>query len=251
MNPKQRRSQIKQFLDTNGKADIDQLAESLDVSHMTIRRDLTQLEAENQVIRTHGGAILQKSLIKETPYARKEVEELQAKKAIAQEAVALIEKNATILIDSGTTTLELVRLLKDRDDLTVITNDIKIASELISAKPKCIVTGGEVQPEVGTLYGAHAQELLRTIHVDLFILGAHAVDKNAGVTAPTLEKARIKQLMMEAAEKTWLISDSRKFNEKAFAHVCDLGLLEGIITDARLSENEAETYHEKIQLVQF
>ncbi|WP_353625865.1 DeoR/GlpR family DNA-binding transcription regulator [Bacillus sp. JCM 19041] len=161
-----------------------------------------------------------------------------------------METNATILIDSGTTTLELVRLLKDRSDLTIITNDIKIAAELINAKPKCIVTGGEVQPEVGTLYGSHAQELLRSIHVDLFILGAHAVHESAGVTAPTLEKARIKQLMMGAAEKTWLISDSRKFSEKALAHVCDLENLEGIITDARLSEDEAENYHEQIRLVQ-
>ncbi|WP_353625861.1 DeoR family transcriptional regulator [Bacillus sp. JCM 19041] len=81
MNPIQRRKKIKELLVANGKADIDQLVESLDVSHMTIRRDLALLEAENQVIRTHGGAILHKSLIKETPYARKEVEELQAKKS--------------------------------------------------------------------------------------------------------------------------------------------------------------------------
>ncbi|TSB45751.1 DeoR/GlpR family DNA-binding transcription regulator [Alkalicoccobacillus porphyridii] len=246
MNPKVRREQIRQLVEKQGKVEIEQLTEALNVSHMTVRRDLALLEEEQKLIRTHGGAVLPKALVKETPYTNKETKELHAKKRIAHESVGLISQGATILVDSGTTTLEIVRLLKDRDDLTIITNDIKIAAELVDAKPRCIVTGGEVQPEVGTLYGSHAHDLLRNIHVDLFLLGAHAVHAAVGVSAPTIEKAKTKQLMIEAAEQTWLVCDGSKFNEKSFAHVCELHELEGVLTDDRLSDLELAPYHKNI-----
>lgn len=244
MNPKLRREQIRQIIEEKGKVEIEELTEELKVSHMTVRRDLALLEEEQQLIRTHGGAVLPKALVKETPYVSKETKELQAKRSIAKEAVTLVDHGATILVDSGTTTLEIVRLLKGREDLTIITNDIKIAAELVDAKPRCIVTGGEVQTKVGALYGAHAYDLLRSIHVDLFILGAHAVHPQVGVTAPTLEKAKMKQLMIQAAEQTWLVCDSSKFNEKSFAHVCELHEVEGMVTDDRLSDIELEVFHQ-------
>ncbi|WP_059104775.1 DeoR/GlpR family DNA-binding transcription regulator [Shouchella shacheensis] len=248
MNPGKRREQIQQIIASQGKVEIDELMETLKVSHMTVRRDLAQLEEEEKLIRTHGGAVLPKTLIKETPYVRKETKELFPKRAIAKEAASLIQHGATILVDSGTTTLEIIRLLKEREDLTIITNDIKIASELVEAKPRCIVTGGEIQVDVGALYGDHAQELLRSIHVDLFLLGAHAVHPYAGVSAPTLEKAKMKRLMVQAAEMTWLVCDSSKFDEKSFAHVCQLEELEGVITDVRLPYAERERYHPNMQI---
>ncbi len=246
MKAKERQSFIQNYLELHGKVEIDELAEQLQVSQMTIRRDLTQLEAENQVIRTPGGAVPQKALIRETPYARKEIEHLQAKRNIAQKAISLIESDSTILLDSGTTTLEVARLLKERSDLTIITNDIKIAAELVHSSVTCIVTGGEVQSEVGALYGSQAQTLIQSIHVDLFLLGAHAVDATAGVMAPTLEKAKMKQLMIEAARETWLLCDSSKFEQKAFAHVSQLDKVAGIITDSTLSASELEHYHENV-----
>lgn len=246
MNPKLRREQIRQLVEEHGKVEIDELTEALNVSHMTVRRDLALLEEEQKLIRTHGGAVLPKALVKETPYITKETKELHAKKRIAKASLGLIGHGATILVDSGTTTLEIVRLLKEREDLTIITNDIKIAAELVDAKPKCIVTGGEVQAEVGALYGSHAHDLLRSIHVDLFLLGAHAVHAAVGVSAPTIEKAKTKQLMIKAAEQTWLVCDSTKFNEKSLAHVCELLEVEGVVTDDRLSDSELEPYHENI-----
>ncbi|MFB4210547.1 DeoR/GlpR family DNA-binding transcription regulator [Shouchella sp. JSM 1781072] len=246
MKAQERKSVIQNLLESNGKVEIEELAEQLNVSQMTIRRDLTQLEADNQVIRTPGGAVPQKALIRETPYARKEVEHLDAKKEIAKKAVSLIELNATILLDSGTTTLEVARLIKDRQDLTVVTNDIKIAAELVHSSVTCIVTGGEVQAEVGALYGSQAQALIESIHVDLFLLGAHAVNSLSGVMAPTLEKAKMKQLMIQSARETWLLCDSSKFAQQSFAHVCRLDQVEGIITDSDIALHELGQYHEKI-----
>ncbi|MGP4082311.1 DeoR/GlpR family DNA-binding transcription regulator [Pseudalkalibacillus sp. R45] len=249
MSPSQRREKIISHVNETGKVDIEQLSEMFKVSQMTIRRDLVQLEQDGKLIRTHGGAVSPRSLTLETPYLNKETKNVFEKRAISKKAVEFIPNGSSILLDSGTTTLELARQLVNREDLTIITNDIKIASELVDSSLKVIVTGGDLQNNVGALFGAHTQEFLRGIHVDLFFLGAHAIDIQAGVTAPTLEKALVKKLMMEAAEETWLLADSSKINHKAFSKVCSLANLKGFITDNRgkkedyaLIQQQVETY---------
>lgn len=249
MLPKERRRWIEKQLVTQGKVDIEELSQQLNVSAMTIRRDLALLEREGKIVRTHGGAIHPKSLIQETPYSTKKEKNIEQKKAIARKAVELIPEGANVILDSGTTTIEVARLIKDREDLTVITNDIKIAAELMESKLKVIVTGGELQNQVGTLYGWPTQELLKNIHADIFFLGIHAVDIASGVTSPTFEKSLIKKLMMQAAESTWLLADSSKFNQKAFSLVCQLSELEGIITDTGLSQEDQCKYSEHVNVI--
>jgi DeoR/GlpR family transcriptional regulator of sugar metabolism len=248
MLPIERRQWIETEIMNHGKVDIEKLSKQLNVSAMTIRRDLAELEKEGKIIRTHGGAISPKSLIQETPYLTKEKKNMKQKQAIARKALEIIPENANIILDSGTTTMEVAKLLKGREDLTIITNDIKIAAELIESRLKVIVTGGELQNRVGTLFGWPTLEFLKTIHVDLFFLGAHAIDLEAGVTAPTFEKSSIKKLMIEAAESTWLLADSSKFNQKAFSMVCPLSSLEGIITDSGLSEEDRKKYQEHVMI---
>jgi len=248
MLPLERRNWIEVQIIKYGKVDIEELAKRLDVSTMTIRRDLAELEKLGKVIRTHGGAISPESLIRELPYSFKEGKNLEQKKAIAQRAVSLIPKNSRIILDSGTTTLELAKLLKFRSDLTVVTNDIKIAAELIESDLHVIVTGGELQNNVGALYGGPTIHFLENTHVEIFFLGANAVDLQFGVSTPTLEKSLIKQLMMNAAETTWLLADSSKFGKKAFSSICPISKLEGIITDVGLSEDERKRYEREVIL---
>jgi DeoR/GlpR family transcriptional regulator of sugar metabolism len=248
MQPSDRRKWIYKKVTTEGKVEIDQLSEELDVSPMTIRRDLDQLEGSGQIIRVHGGAVAAKSLITETPFTTKESRYIVEKRVIAQKALGFIKEGQTILLDSGTTTRELAKLLATWRNLTVITNDIKIASELVDSKLKVIVTGGELQQEVGALFGPQTHYLLKQIHVDLFFLGAHAIDLNEGVTSPTFEKSFVKQLMINAAAKTWLVADSSKLNQKAFSKVCDLKELNGFITDDSLSDEDRQKLAEVIQI---
>ncbi|ASS98007.1 MULTISPECIES: DeoR/GlpR family DNA-binding transcription regulator [Geobacillus] len=249
MLPKERREWIERQLMTQGKVDIEKLSQQLNVSTMTIRRDLAFLEREGKVVRTHGGAIHPQSLIQETPYSAKKEKNIGQKQAIARKAVEFIPENASIILDSGTTTFEVAKLIKHREDLTVVTNDIKIAAELMESSLKVIVTGGELQNQIGTLYGWPTQELLKNIRADLFFLGAHAVDVTSGVTAPTFEKSLIKKLMMQAAESTWLLVDSSKFNQKSFSLVCPLSELEGIITDTGLHQEDQCQYSEHTHII--
>src|SRR5699024_6745608 len=127
MQPFERRKRILEVLGKNEKIDIDRLATKLNVSSMTIRRDLDHLESEKKVIRTYGGAVLKGSLVNESSFQYKESKNGSEKRQIARKAVELIRDDATILLDSGTTTLEIAKMLKNRNDITVITNDIKIA----------------------------------------------------------------------------------------------------------------------------
>ncbi len=216
---------------------------------MTIRRDLTELEKKGKAIRTHGGAISVDSITEETPYSSKVTKNNAEKKMIAKNALTLIQDNSTIILDSGTTTFELAKLLKDRDDLIIVTNDIKIANELLESPNKVIVTGGELQQGVGALYGTSTQNMLSVIHADIFFLGAHAMNLKGGVMAPTFEKALIKQLMIKAAEKTWVLADSSKFNRKAFSTVCDLDEVEGVITDSSTKPSNIIEYTVKTQIL--
>ena len=101
---------------------------------------------------------------------------------------------------------------------------------------KVIVTGGELQNNVGTLFGSLTEQILKNIHVDLFFLGTHAVHLEDGVTAPTFEKASVKKLMIDASEKIWLVTDSSKFDHRSLARVCDLSAIDGIITDDGLTD---------------
>ncbi|HWO78355.1 MAG TPA: DeoR/GlpR family DNA-binding transcription regulator [Bacillus sp. (in: firmicutes)] len=249
MQPSARRNWVLQKVQSEGKVEIEQLSEELNVSPMTIRRDLAQLEDEGHVIRVHGGAVLPKPLITETPFLTKESMRISQKREIAKKAVTLVKEGQTIILDSGTTTLEIARLLKDRKNITVITNDIKIAAELVESDLKVIVSGGELQNGVGALYGPQTHHFLQDIHVDLFFLGAHAIDIKAGITSPTLEKSLIKKLMIQAAEVTWLVADSSKIDQKAFSKVCDLHVLTGFITDNDIPEDTKTALSPYIEVV--
>src|SRR5690625_847459 len=203
-----------QLLNDTGKIEIEDLSSQLDVSSMTIRRDLVTLEEEGKVIRVHGGAVLPKPLVQETTFSQKESIKLEQKREIANKATSFIKEGQTIILDSGTTTLEIAKLLKSRKNLTIITNDINIAAFLLDSELRVIVTGGELQNNVGTLYSPQTHAFLKDIYVDIFFLGAPAVDIVAGVTSPSLEKSLIKKFMIQAAEATWLVADSTKLDTK-------------------------------------
>ncbi|MEC5423097.1 DeoR/GlpR family DNA-binding transcription regulator [Virgibacillus sp. C22-A2] len=249
MQPTERREWVMQQLRDNEKVEIDVLSAELNVSPMTIRRDLDQLEEAGQVIRIHGGAVLPKPLITEIPFLTKETRRIAQKRIIAQKALTYVKKDQIIMLDSGTTTLELARLLRNRESITVITNDIKIAAELVDSPLKVIVTGGELQNDVGALFGPQTHHFLKDIHVDLFFLGAHAIDVNVGVTSPTFEKSLVKQLMIRTAENTLLVADSNKLGQKAFSKVCDLNELTGFITDDDITEETKHIVSEKIEII--
>lgn len=249
MPPSTRRQYIIDRIEQINKVYIEELAVELNVSPMTIRRDFDLLENEGKVLRIHGGAVSIKPLIHESSFNEKESRNIEQKQLIARKAFSYVKDGQTIILDSGTTTLELAKLLKNRNNVTVITNDIKIAVELINSNLKVHLTGGELQINVGTLFGAVTQEFLSKIYVDIFFMGAHAINLSAGIMSTTHEKSCIKQLMLKAADNTWLLADSSKLNQKAFSKVCEFNQLTGIITDNKITTHQKENYEEMINIL--
>jgi len=244
MTPILRKKRIIEELAINGKVEILDLVNLLDVSAMTIRRDLDELEKQKKLIRTHGGAAIPEAIIAEQSYIQKISEAHPQKVEIAEIAIGLVKDGMKIFLDSGTTNFEIAKRLKQKINLTIVTNDIKIAAELMDSKVEVIMLGGKIQNGVGAVFGTYAENMLKEIHVDILFLGAHAVHSTLGITSATFEKASIKREMINSSESVYLVVDAQKFGKKAFAKIADIDCVTAIITDQRLPEEVEEIYSE-------
>jgi len=244
MTPEFRKKRIMEELSVKGKVDILDLVKLLDVSAMTIRRDLDELEKQKKLIRTHGGAAIPEAIIAEQSYIQKISEAHPQKMEIAEIAIGLVKDGMTVFLDSGTTNFEIAKRLKRRENLTIVTNDIKIAAELMDSKVVVIMLGGKIQNGVGAVFGSYAENMLKEIHVDILFLGAHAVHPTLGITSATLEKASIKRMMINSSEVVYLVVDAQKFGKKAFAKIASIDSVTAIITDQTLPAEVEEIYSE-------
>jgi len=244
MTPILRKKRIIEELSKNGKVEILDLVNLLDVSAMTIRRDLDELEKQKKLIRTHGGAAIPEAIIAEQSYIQKISEAHPQKVEIAEIAIGLVKDGMKVFLDSGTTNFEIAKRLKQKVNLTIVTNDIKIAAELMDSKVDVIMLGGKIQNGVGAVFGTYAENMLKEIHVDILFLGAHAVHSTLGITSATFEKASIKREMINSSEAVYLVVDAQKFGKKAFAKIAGIDSVTAIITDQTLPEEVEEIYSE-------
>ena len=211
MLPARRRSEMALFIQQNGGADTDTLARHFGISVMTARRDLKILEQENMLKLTWGGAVPLNFLPHEIPYASKAATMLDAKKAIAAMAAEMVQDDSCIMLDAGTTTLELADALRARF-VTVITPDLQIALLLASSPTVTVhLTGGWVDPVSRSCNDQFAVDFLRGINVTQAFIGANAWDASRGATTSSTAKMQIKKQMMERAEQSILLADSSKF----------------------------------------
>lgn len=231
----ERRKYILSLIKQNGSVVIEDLAKELNVSPMTIRRDLIYLEKNNMVVRTHGGAVSFNSLHEEVPYQDKVGSEIEEKKRIADYASSLIKEGQTIILDAGTTTMEIAKKMMGLKNIVVITTDLLTAVYLSKSKDiQVYCTGGLIQNEIGACIGTKAESFLMDICADIAFIGASAVDLKDGVTSPTMEKAIIKKRMLEASDQAILVVDYTKFGKKSFAKICSLEEFDLIITDDKI-----------------
>ncbi|CAD2079713.1 DeoR family regulatory proteins [Jeotgalicoccus coquinae] len=229
---------------------IEQLADELNVSEMTVRRDLKELEDDEQIIRTSNSILLKDSFLNEVPFVKKQLVNIEEKRLIAKKAMKFIKPDETILLDAGTTTLEICKLLKNEDfTVRVVTNDIKAAAELIDSRHEVIILGGTVQQNVGSIYGPQTIDVLNDIKVNVSFVGTQAMKIDEGIFAPTIEKAKVKRLMMKCGQTAYLIVDSSKLNHTAFSKICDLKDFTGIITDNNVGEEELKQLAEHTTVI--
>lgn len=241
MDAEKRRTAIARFISEHDGADVAMLAEHFSVSPMTIRRDRKILADQNRIAPTHGGAVpIEYMVYGELPYAKKVDINLDKKKTIAKRAAELITDNSCIVLDAGTTTLELAKLIINKK-LTVITVDLHIALFLAQSSTIRIFTpGGEVDREMHGQIDNHAMNYLESVNASISFIGAAAWDYYKGVSCSTVAKQAIKKTLIKQAEKSVLLADSTKFGLCNPWNVTDLKNFSHIITDEELTETDRQ-----------
>ncbi len=232
--PEQRRQRMAQLIQQRGAVHTRELAKALGTSMMTIRRDLKVLEQQNFLQTTWGGAVPRNFQPHDIPYCHKATHMLSAKQAIARAAAQLVQEETCLLLDAGTTTLELARLLAGRR-LTVVTNDLQIALVLAPHPQTTVhVTGGSIDPVSLSCIDASSLAMLGSVHASLAFIGTNVWDAQRGVTTSSREKMGLKQRMMRSAEASILLADSAKYANYSPWHVATLTGFTQVITDSNL-----------------
>lgn len=236
---KDRRKQLLEIVRRQGFASLPDLAERLSVSESTIRRDLAHLEQNGHARRTHGGAFYAGPTPHLSHFRTRQSAEWDKKRAIAHAAQRLISQTDTLLLDGGSTTYELARLLTGRP-LQVVTNSLPVAN-LFSSRPEIdlIVVGGYLHSTSGVLVGEYAEQMLDALKVRTAVISA------AGVTDDGLYNANhmtagTQRAMIRAADEVVLVADSTKFGHQSIAQVCPLNEIDHIVVDQGLDKSWAE-----------
>jgi DeoR family fructose operon transcriptional repressor len=228
----ERKAKIVEYVNRNQRAMVQELCQAFDVSEATIRRDLKELEDAKLLKRTHGGAISLESVNYEAPFADREITNQAEKIAIAKKAVELIENGDTILLDSGTTTLQLAKLLSAFTNLSVVTNSLLIAKELQHLPGiETLVTGGTLRKETIAMVGPIADHTLSMIRVDKAFVATNGLDVKVGLTTPNLIEAATKRSMIQSAKQVILLTDRSKFGKVSLAKFADVSDIHVCITD--------------------
>lgn len=233
MLPAERKRTIVQLVTEQDGCSVATLAEELEFSKATIRRDLQDLEAEGRIERSHGGAVPAASVGRERSYDQREVDRLAAKQAIGQRASEEIRDGQVVCFDAGTTTMEVARAAPD-SGFVAVTNMAEIALELADAEVDVKLTGGTMRPRSHAQVGPTAEAFLDQTNFDLLFLGTNGVAADSGLSTPNEAEAAIKRRMVADASRVVLVTDSSKFGERSFVSVADPEDIDLLITDAAL-----------------
>lgn len=253
MSASKRRLQIIEMIREKGYLNAVELSEVFGVDSSTIRRDLSLLEKNGMVMRTHGGllpasGVTESSL--DTPYSVRRQMNNPAKVAIARYAASLVQDGQSLILDNGSSVYELALALRDKRNLTVVTNDVLTAVALSACPGITIhVTGGMMLNAVYTLIGQETVDKINTLHVDWAFLGAEGVHFDSGITNINTVEIPVKKAMIAAAEKTVVLVDSSKMGYRALAHVCPLSEIEMIITEASPALKQRTKYGDRLRVV--
>lgn len=232
----ERRAEIVRLVNERKKVLVPDLIEFFKVSPATIRGDLRDLEAGGLIKRTHGGAIPSDSAKVgfEPDTAAKHVAHLAEKRLIAQRAADMVEDGDIVIIDTGTTTLEMARLLKDKTNVTAIVNDMEIALCLEAfAGVNVVVIGGTLRKKFHCTVGPFAVKLLSELNVDKAFLGTNAFSVQKGCTTPDINQAEIKKIMVRVASRVIVLCDGSKIGKNSFVQFVGPDEIDAFVTDDR------------------
>jgi DeoR/GlpR family transcriptional regulator of sugar metabolism len=232
MDVQTRQQRILQQLQQHSSVQVGPLAELLSCSEMTVRRDLESLERSGGLRRVHGGAVSLFLSAEETPYGIRTLESIEAKAAIGVAAAGLLAEGETVILDGGTTAMEVARALRNRR-MTVMPLGLRPIFELHECPGvRLMLPGGEVRPGELSLIGGLAESAFSELRFDTFVMGSCGLDRKAGITTHLLAEAAVKRAAAKASQRVIVLCDSSKVGRVAFGHVCDVEEIDIVVTDA-------------------
>lgn len=240
MTKEERQSIILELLIQHNSILVTDLATHLNVSSVTIRKDLTDLEREKKLYRNHGKAILIDPYIDNRNVSEKEKLYVEEKRLIGMKAASLITPKDSILIASGTTMHALARSIVPADELTVITASMEVSNILASEKNIYIIQlGGILRHSSLSVVGKYAENILADFSCSKLFIGVDGIDLDFGITTTNMMEASLNRVMMQTAQKTIVLADSSKFGRRGFSKIADMEAVDHIITDSRIPPSTA------------
>lgn len=245
----ERKSLILDELENNGRVKVVSLAQKFDVSKETIRRDLSILESEGKLKRIYSGAIKVNFEGGEPPFLNRQVINEQEKKAIGLTAAKLVESNSSIFLGSGTTVIELAKVMKGQKNLTILTNSIPVMNVLLESITKNLITGkiillgGEIDSKQNSTGGLLCLEMLERFSVDKAFISVGGISLTKGLSDYDMDETKITHLSMQAAKQTIVLADHSKIAVDAFVKIASLDEVDTIVSNKKAPQ----TWKEKME----
>jgi len=244
----ERRRQILEIVEQSGRVTVGDIVQKLSVSAVTARSDLDALSSARMIVRSHGGGVRPPDATRDYPVDFKATLHRAEKQRIGEAAAGLVRPNETIILDSGSTTAEIARQLKHAQlhNVTVITNALNIATELVGASGiSLIMIGGILRQISRSFVGPHAEQILREFHADRLFLAVDGFDLETGPSTPDILEAQLNGLMMEVARETTIVTDSSKLGRRSLSRIGSADRIHRLITDSGAPREFLEALQER------
>lgn len=243
--PAEREVLILKRLKEHGYVTVTDLSDWLNVSEVTIRKDLQKLESRNLLHRTYGGANLRNPYVRDRPLNEKATHYAEEKRRIGKAAADLVSDHDSIILASGTTMTQVARYLEGTPELTVITSAMNVALEVAHLRDvDVLMLGGMVRPTSKSVVGPYAQEMIKEYACDKLFLGVDGFDLEYGLTTANAPEARLNQYMIDAAQYVIIVTDSSKFGCRSLRRICGLDSIHRVITDSGVDASVVEKLEE-------
>ncbi len=249
MLPAERQKAILDYVARKGFASVANLAQRLSVSEMTVRRDLSELEEQGLLTRTWGGAGVAESAFFEISLEAKVSQFVGEKERIGKAAAEMIQDGDVVLLDSGSTTTQVAKHLKDKR-ITVVTNALNIASELLNCQQiEVLVAGGMLRKGSLCLIGPQTDAFFKDVRSDKLLLGVEGVDVRAGLTVPDMIEAHSKRAMVSSAQQVIVVADHSKLGRNTLGTIIPLAEADYLITGSEGSEEIAGQIRQHVEVI--
>lgn len=243
----ERQEKIAQLLEQRGRLTVAEISEAFEVSEATVRRDLSALAERNLIRRVHGGAMrAQPVATSEAPIMHRLEQHADIKRRIGQAAARLIQDGETILLIGGSTGTAVARELGAHTNLTLVTDSLIVANELVAQSlHKVIILGGVIDPDELAARGTLSRLFLAELQVDQVILGTKAISPQRGLSAESAEEAELFRACIQAGHHVMLVTDSSKFHQSALVRIAPVDVLDTIVTDSGIPADVVEALQER------